>query len=120
MSVVRRFEDLKVYQLSLAAAAMIFELTKAWPPAERFGLTSQILDSSRSVCSNIAEGWRTRAYRAWFVAKLTTAAGEASETRVWLTLALKCGYIAGKQHAELDDKYDHINAQLALMPPKRR
>ncbi|WP_369449848.1 four helix bundle protein [Algibacter lectus] len=36
----------------------IFHLTKSFPNSEQYALISQIVRSSRSVCSNIAEGYR--------------------------------------------------------------
>lgn len=38
---------------------------------EKYSLVDQIRRSSRSVCSNIAESWRKRRYKAVFVNKLT-------------------------------------------------
>ena len=47
----------------------IFNLTKSFPEEEKYGLTSQIRRSSRSVCSSIAEAYRKRKYPAHFVSK---------------------------------------------------
>ncbi len=62
--------DLLVYQKAFTAAMGIFELSKTFPKEERYSLTDQIRKSSRSVCSNVAEGWRKRRYEAAFVSKL--------------------------------------------------
>ncbi len=51
------FKDLRVYQLAFQSSFEIFCLTKKFPPDEKFEMTSQIRRSSRSVCSNIAEGY---------------------------------------------------------------
>jgi four helix bundle protein len=45
-------KDLIVYQKAYALAMDIFDLTKQFPPEERFALVSQIRRSSRSVCLN--------------------------------------------------------------------
>jgi len=37
------------------------------------------------------------------------------ETRVWLEFALLCNYISQPQFDALDEKYDHILAQLVTM-----
>ena len=55
--------ELEVYQLAFDVAMRIYELTKSFPKEEKYSLTSQIRDSSRSVCANIAEAWRKRRYR---------------------------------------------------------
>ena len=41
--------------------------------------------------------------------------GEAEETRVWLELAWRCGYVTKEKADELDAKYDHILGQLVRM-----
>src|SRR5947209_20609016 len=88
---IRRHTDLEVYQRAFAAAMRIFELTRAFPPEEKYSLTDQIRRASRSVCSNTAEAWRKRRYPAAFVSKLSDAEGEAAETQVWLQFSAKCG-----------------------------
>jgi four helix bundle protein len=93
----------------------IFEITKRFPTEERFSMVDQMRRSSRSVCSNIGESWRKRRYPAHFVSKLSDSEGEAEETRVWLELAFRCGYISKAEADELDQTYDGIIAQLVRM-----
>src|SRR5438132_62403 len=93
----------------------IYELTKTFPAEEKFAMIDQVRRSSRSVCTNLAEAWRKRRYVAHFVSKVTDAAGEAEETRVWLEIAYRCGYVTREQAAELDDLYDKILGQLVNM-----
>jgi hypothetical protein len=45
----RGYRDLKVYKLAYELAMDIFEVTKSFPPEERYSLTDQIRKSSRSV-----------------------------------------------------------------------
>jgi len=111
----RNHRELRVYQLAFEAAAQIHEITKSFPPEERYSLTDQIRRSSRSVCANIAEAWRRRRYPKNFVSKLSDADAEATETLVWLDFALHFGYISAETHKEFVDRYDHICSQLTLM-----
>ena len=62
MAKIVGFRELKVYQGAFDAAAEVFVLSKRFPAEERYSLTDQIRRSSRSVCANIAEGWRKRRY----------------------------------------------------------
>jgi len=64
----------------------IFELTKGFPPEERYSMVDQMRRSSRSVCANIAEGWSKRRYQAHFVSKLSDA-GVRHKRPVWLEFA---------------------------------
>ena len=47
---------LAVYQLAMAAAAVMFKTSKTFPSEEKFSLASQMCDSSRSVTAQIALG----------------------------------------------------------------
>lgn len=67
---ITRHQELEVYKKAFEAAMEIFQLSKEFPKEETYSLTDQIRRSSRSVCSNIAEGWRKRRYEAAFVSKL--------------------------------------------------
>lgn len=99
----------------MGAAMEIFELTKNFPPEERYSLVDQKRRSSRSVCTNIAEAWRKRRYRAAFIAKLSDAEGEACETQVWIEFARRCGYLSEAASEDLDAAYDQIIAQIVKM-----
>ena len=112
---IRDFRDLRVYQSAFEAQRQIFKLTKTFPTEERFALTGQIRDCSRSVCADIAEAWRKRRYPASFVSKLSDADGEAAETTVWLDFALDNGYLKSDVHKDLFTRYDRICAQLVTM-----
>ena len=72
-------KDLKVYKAAYELAMRIFELSKSFPPEEKFALTSQIRRSSRSVCLNLREAWAKRRYEAHFVNKLTDCDGEIAK-----------------------------------------
>ena len=112
---IRHFRELEVYQLAMESAMRIFELTKRFPPEEKYSLTDQIRRSSRSVCANLAEAWRKRRYPKAFVSKLSDAEAEAAETQVWLEFAKKCGYMAPDLAYELDKTYDHIQGKIVNM-----
>jgi hypothetical protein len=59
---IRSVRDLVVYKKAFDTAMRIFEISKAFPKEERYSLTDQIRRSSRSVCTNLSEGWRKRRY----------------------------------------------------------
>jgi four helix bundle protein len=109
------YRELRVYQSALVLAMEIFELTKSFPPEEKYSLTDQIRRSSRSVCANIAEAWRKRRYKAAFIAKINDSETEACETQVWLEFAQLCKYLGEEKANDLLLKYDHLLSQLVLM-----
>ena len=110
--------DLDVYKLAFDTAMEIFEISKVFPKEERFYLTDQIRRSSRSICTNLAEGWRKRRYKAVFVNKLSDVSQEAAETQTWLEFALKCNYIDKNIFKKLNEKYEHIFAMIITMERK--
>jgi four helix bundle protein len=112
---LRGHKDLKVYQLAYKLAMQIFERSKSFPVEERYSLTDQIRRSSRSVCANIAEGFRKRRYPNMFVSKLTDADAEATETLVWLDFAHDCGYLSEEHQRELIHGYEEVGRMLGSM-----
>lgn len=111
----RGFKDLNVYNLAFETAMEIFHLSKDFPVEEKYSLTDQIHRSSRSVCANIAEGYRKRIYPKHFTSKMTDADAEASETCVWLDFAKECNYIDENKNKLLLSKYDEVGRMLWSM-----
>lgn len=114
--IARSVRELDVYKLAFKTAMEIFE--KSFPKEEKYSLTDQIRRSSRSVCANLAEGWRKRRYKAVFINKLSDASQEAAETQAWLEFALACNYIDQEIFKKLDGQYEHIFAMLITMERK--
>ena len=129
-SKIVRHTDLIVYQRAFKAAMAIFKLSKQFPREEKYSLTDQVRRASRSVCANLAEGWRKRRYAASFVNKLNDSEGEAAETQTWLQFAVECEYLKPSETRDLYREYDEIIAMLvtmqnhpeqwALSPPDRK
>ena len=115
---IKSVRELKVYQSAFRSAMEIFHITEKFPKEEKYSLTDQIRRSSRSVCSNLAEGWFKRRYIAAFINKLTDSVQEASETQTWLEFSFACGYINKATFNHHFDQYEHIIAQLLTMERK--
>jgi four helix bundle protein len=102
------YKDLLAFKKVYNLAMEIFSLSKEFHPEEKYSLTDQIRRSSRSVCTNIAEAYRRRKYRDYFLSKLNDCESENSETQVWLDFAKDCGYISDEKHIYLSAKNDEI------------
>ena len=109
------FRDLKVYRLAYQLAMEIFHESKSFPSEEKYSLTDQIRRSSRSVASNIAEGYRKKRYAKMFVSKMADADGEATETQVWLDFARDCGYLSTQCQEKLTKGYEEVGRMLGSM-----
>lgn len=115
---INSVRDLQVYRLAFETAMEVFKISKRFPREETYSLTDQVRRSSRSICTNLAEGWRKRRYKAVFMNKLSDAGQEAAETQVWLEFSLACEYIDRKTFGKLDEKYENIFAMLSTMERK--
>lgn len=109
------FKDLTVYKKSFELAMEVFELTQQFPIEERYGLTSQLRRSSRSVCRAIGEGYRKRLYTNHFISKMSDADMENTETQISLDFALACGYLMNESHKKNIDLSEEIGRMLNHM-----
>ncbi|MDI9859807.1 four helix bundle protein [Flectobacillus roseus] len=57
MTQIKSFRDLLIWQKSMNLVTDIYLVTRNFPQAEMFGLTSQLRRASISIPSNIAEGY---------------------------------------------------------------
>ena len=109
------FKDLTVYKKAFQMAMEIFRITKSFPVEEKYSLTDQVRRSSRAVCSNLAESYRKRQYKAHFLSKISDADMENSETGVWIDFALNCEYITTEIHQNLTTKGLEVGRMLNHM-----
>jgi four helix bundle protein len=109
------FRSLIVYKKAFDLAMDIFNISKSFPKDENYALTSQIRRSSRSVCSNIGEGYRKRMYEAHFVSKVSDSDMENTETQVWLDFSLSCNYISKEVFEDLNNRSEEIGKLLNHM-----
>ena len=112
---INSFKELRVYQSAMVLAMEIYDLTKSFPSEEKYSLTDQVRRCSRSVCSNIAEAWRKRRYKAVFIAKLSDAETEAAEVQVWNEFAFRCEYMDISIRDHFDLEYEKVLSQLVKM-----
>lgn len=108
-------QELRVYQLAFENAMQIFELSREFPTEERNLLRRQMVQSSRSVCGSVAEGWCKRRFKGAFIAKLNEAEAEAAETQTWIEFAIMCSYLDTEVGQELHQRYRELLAGLARM-----
>lgn len=115
---IRIHKDLDVFNLGYTLAMEIFRVSAKFPQEERYSLTDQIRRSSRSVCSNIVEGFAKRRHEAVFKNSLNDSLGESEETKLWLNFALDCGYLSREDHERLTAGYDQVSAMLWILMTK--
>ena len=83
------------------------------PPAEQYDLGSQIRRTSKSICANVAEGFRKQSRsKAEFQRFIRMSIGSADEMRVWLRYCFDLGYISNEQWQTWRDEYEQIAKML--------
>ena len=112
---VQSVKELTVYRKAYEQSMRFFDVSKTFPPEERYALTGQGRRSSRSVCQNLREAWAKRRYEAHFVSKLSDCDGENSETDTCWDYARDCGYISQEMHAEMTELNREVGRMLGAM-----
>ena len=92
MMTIRSYRDLDVWKLGMKLAASTYEATAGFPPAERYGLSSQLQRCAVSIPSNIAEGHQRDSTRD-FLRFLSIAQGSLAELETQLLLAAELGLV---------------------------
>ncbi|HYC68348.1 four helix bundle protein [Brevundimonas sp.] len=111
MSEVRSYRDLQVWQRAMDVAVGTYELTRAYPRDELFGLTSQSRRAAASIAANIAEGYG-RASTPSYLSFLRIARGSLKELETHLILAERVGLLASGATAPLLDQTDEVGRML--------
>src|ERR1700753_2356993 len=109
---IKTFFDLDVYRLGNEYAMKIFSLTRSFPKSETYSLTSQMVDSSRSICANIAEGWGRRTYESEVKKFFVYSMGSLQETKSWLQFSVQCNYISAEEFDQLIQEAEVIGSKL--------
>jgi four helix bundle protein len=105
------FKELLVYKKSFDLAMQIQNI-KGFPKEEQYSLTDQVRRSSRSVCVNLAEGFRKLRYKAHFIAKMSDADMENTETQVWIDFSFSFGHITKAESDTLLQQSEEIGRLL--------
>lgn len=108
-----------VWQKSMSLALVLNKLIKKFPPEERFALQSQIMRSSYSIASNIAEGSSRRSPKA-FLQYLEIALGSSFEFETQMILASQLAYLSSGEIESLSDSIVEIQRMLLGLIDKQR
>jgi four helix bundle protein len=92
---VRSYEDLEIYQISVELSVEIYRLVKKFPKEETYGISDQLRRAVTSIGANIAEGFGRYHYKDKLVFFYNTR-GSVYEVRHFLEIAYRIGYIKVK------------------------
>jgi four helix bundle protein len=109
---IKSYSDLVAWQLAVELSLLAYEVTREFPDAERFGLTSQIRRASVSIASNIAEGYG-RGTTSDYQRFLRIARGSVYEVETQMVIAARLGYLARDRFEEYETKSNECSRVLA-------
>lgn len=110
-----RFEDVIAWQKARVFINHVYNVTKGFPPAERFGLTSQFQRAAVSIAANIAEGYK-RVGKDDKLRFYNYSQGSLEECRCYIYLSCDFNYItadeADKMIEEIEETSKILNSYI--------
>jgi four helix bundle protein len=110
---IQSFRDLVVWQKGVDLTVRVYEVTKAFPRSEAFGLTSQIRRAVVSIPSNIAEGKAAGGQN--YPRHLRIALGSEAELQTQIELARRLGMVNDKIASELLQHASEVGRMLSAL-----
>lgn len=108
------YKDLKIYQIGKTLAVRVHQMTMNLPKFEMYEEGSQIRRSSKSVVSNIVEGFGRRGYKQEFLRFLMFAHSSCNETKEHLEILFETNSLSDSDlYQELLASYDELGKMLA-------
>ena len=112
---IESYRDLDAWQLAMEILIQIYQVTRAFPAEERFGLIAQLRRAAVAIPSNIAEG-RGRLGAAEFRRFVSIARGSVAEVETQLAVATALGYAHADQVTSLSSELDRLSKMLFSLP----
>jgi len=107
------YKKLRIYQLAHDLAIRVHKMSLKLPKFEMFEEGSQIRRSSKSVSSNIVEGYALRRYKQEYIHYLIRALGSSLETVEHLEFLMETESLSDKTlGSTLLEKYEGLNSML--------
>ena len=108
---IQSYRDLEVWQKAMDLVVECYQITKAFPKAETFGLSSQLQRAAVSIVANIAEG-HARQHTKEFQQSLSIAYGSLAELETHILIAERLKYVSTSQLTKLLDRTAEIGRML--------
>jgi len=107
------YKKLEIYRLSHSLGVRVHKMSLSLPQLERYEEGSQIRRSSKSISSNIVEGYALRRYKNEFVHYLFRSYGSAEETIEHLEYLFETGSLTDESlFKELQASYNNLCGKL--------
>ncbi len=113
------YRDRIVWQRSVDLTVRVYDIVNHFPPAERYGLASQMSRAAVSVASNIAEG-NAFSHRAQYIRFLGFARGSLFELGTQVEIATRLTYICPSDAVRVFADIDSISRMLRRLQQRLR
>ena len=111
---VRTYQGLRVWQLGMQIARDVYELSRAFPKHEIYGLTAQMRRAAVSIPANIAEGHARDSTRD-YLRHISIAFGSLAELETFLLLVESLGYTVADATRQLLQQCDQEGKMLRTL-----
>ncbi|MFH1375309.1 MAG: four helix bundle protein [Patescibacteria group bacterium] len=111
---IKKFEDLTVYQKALGVVMDVYHSTKEFPTEEKFGLVNQMRKCAVSITSNIAEG-SMRLGSLEFKRFISIARGSVGELRSQVQISKELGFLNPKTQEKITADLDEVGKMLTAL-----
>ena len=112
---IKTFRDLEIYKESYQLMIEIHKEVFKFPIYERNDLSSQMRRASKSIPTNITEGWSKRNHEKDFKRYLDVALGSTNEMQVHLEIAKDLSYMNKERGEILLNRYAVLGSRIAQL-----
>lgn len=113
MKRLQSYRDLEIYLLAKELAIKVHKMTmNDLPKFEMYEEGAQIRRSSKSIVSNIVEGFGRRKYKNEFIQFLTYALASCDETKAHLEILYETNSIKKDTYQELFQGYERLGSKI--------
>lgn len=115
---IRSYEDIEAFQRAMGLLRPVRALALKLPDYEKFDLASQLRRASKSIPTNVAEGYGKRRSSRQFRAYVENALGSTDEIIVHLKVARELEYVTEQEAEALIAQYRVVGKMLARLMEK--
>lgn len=107
------YKDIEIYAIAKEFAVKVHKMTlENLPKFKMYEEGAQIRRSSKSVVSNIVEGFGRKSYKKEFIQFLTYALASCDETKAQLEMLNETGSLDDKAYKELIQGYEKLGSKI--------
>jgi four helix bundle protein len=106
-------KDLEVFKHAYALSLKVHQLSLTFPKSEQYNLADQLRRSSKSICSNLVEGFAKQVNsKREFARYVIISLGSCNEVLLWLDYAQDLGYLPVETSQDWQKSYAEVAKML--------